>query len=77
MPFRRAHLAQEAPSVRIGFFGVRNIEGIGKLFFVRPEKYEDPSRVQPPENIGKTYPRQDVSFDYKLKRLLVPSPLEI
>ena len=35
VPFRWVHLAREAPSVRIGFFGVRNIESMGEFCSIR------------------------------------------
>ena len=34
MPFRRVHSARKAPSVRIGFFGVRDIEGMEEFLSV-------------------------------------------
>ena len=33
VPFRRANLAREVPSVRIGISGVRDIEGMEEFFF--------------------------------------------
>ena len=35
VPFRWAHSGREAPSVRIRFFGVRGIEGMGEFLHVR------------------------------------------